>query len=246
MRLFLIILNPSISIMTKCIYFFVFIMTTTLFSQNQFNQFDENGERHGEWKKYFNDTEALRYTGTFEHGKEVGEFLFYALRSGKSILTCSKFFNAQNDYAEVKFFASNGFIISKGLMQGKLFIGEWLYFHKNSNKVMTKEFYNDQGKLDGLKTTYFKNSKLASEENYSNGLKSGISKSYSESGVLRNVISYESDEMSGSAAFYDASGNLIKKGTYLNGVKHGTWFEYNKQELVHEKEYRYGNLIDNN
>ena len=97
------------------------------------------------------------------------------------MLTSSKVFNTNNNLAQVKFFASNGTVISEGQMNGRLYVGSWVYYHKNSKVIMTEEFYNNGGKLDGLKTTYYKNSKMAGEVSYDNGLKQGISKSYSQS-----------------------------------------------------------------
>ena len=32
--------------------------------------------------------------------------------------------------------------------------------------IMTEEFYNNEGKLNGLRTTYYNNSKIASEVSY--------------------------------------------------------------------------------
>jgi antitoxin component YwqK of YwqJK toxin-antitoxin module len=111
---------------------------------------------------------------------------------------------------------------------------------------MTQEFYNNEGKLNGMRTTYYKNSKTAAEVSFVNGFKHGISKSFSQSGILINKINYKAGEMDGIAEFYDKEGQLIKKGTYLNGLKHGSWFEYENQQLVNELLYYYGSLEDNN
>ena len=232
--------------MTKFVKILLCFSTLSLVAQNNFNQFDDNGERHGPWRKFFKNTNMVRYSGTFEHGKEVGEFLFYSLKSGKSVLTSSKVFNSDNNLAQVKFFASNGRDISEGQMNGKLHVGPWIYYHKNSKVIMTQEFYNNEGKLNGMRTTYYKNSKIAAEVSFVNGFKQGISKSFSQSGILINKINYEAGEMDGIAEFYDKEGQLIKKGTYLNGLKHGSWFEYENQQLVNELLYYYGSLEDNN
>ena len=177
--------------MTKFIKILLCLSTLSLVAQNNFNQFDDKGERHGPWRKFFKNTNAIRYSGTFDHGKEVGEFLFYTLKSNKSVLTSSKVFNINNNLAQVKFFASNGTVISEGQMNGRLHVGLWVYYHKNSKVVMTEEFYDNEGKLNGLRTTYYRNSKIASEVSYKNGLKQGMSKSYSQSGILINKINYE-------------------------------------------------------
>ena len=62
------------------------------------------GERHGVWKKNFDNTDQPRYEGEFKHGKEIGRFKFYKLIDNKSVLSATKEFNANDDMANVKFF----------------------------------------------------------------------------------------------------------------------------------------------
>ena len=57
----------------------LFLIVTSLVYAQDINQFDESGKRHGVWKKYFEGTKQLRYEGKFDHGKEVGKFLFHSL-----------------------------------------------------------------------------------------------------------------------------------------------------------------------
>lgn len=62
----------------KRVYIVLFLLMSCgfIFAQN-INQFDANGERHGIWKKNFEDTNIIRYEGQFFHGKEIGLFKFY-------------------------------------------------------------------------------------------------------------------------------------------------------------------------
>ena len=232
--------------MKKSLQLLLLLISVGFYAQQDINLFDENGARHGPWRKVFKNTSALRYSGNFNHGKEVGEFLFYKLLSGKSVLVSSKVFNENNDLAQVKFFATNGDVIGEGQMKGKLFIGDWVYYHKNSKTIMTKEFYNLKGQLQGIKTTYFKNSKIASKLPYVNGLEEGLAESFYESGNLRNRIAYKLGQMNGLAEFYNESGELLRKGSDLKDLKHGSWFEYENQQPKIEAIYYYGKLQDNN
>ena len=109
-----------------------------VFSQ-EINQFDANGKRHGIWKKTFEDTKAVRYEGQFDHGKEVGLFKFYKYVNKKSLLSATKQFSETNNIADVKFFSSKGKVISEGQMDGKNYIGEWKYYHKNSDQLLRIE-----------------------------------------------------------------------------------------------------------
>ena len=92
----------------------IFFTSLGILSAQDINQFDDNGKRHGVWKKNFKGTQLLRYQGKFLHGKEVGKFMFYKLIKKKSLLTAIKQFNDTDNSAYVKFLASNRNVIWEG------------------------------------------------------------------------------------------------------------------------------------
>ncbi|RZV62778.1 MAG: toxin-antitoxin system YwqK family antitoxin [Flavobacteriaceae bacterium] len=210
---------------------------SNVFAQQSYNQFDNDGNRHGIWKKNFEDTKQLRYQGEFDHGKEVGLFKFYKLIKKKSVLTATKLFNSDSDISEVTFLASNGNIISKGKMNGKKYVGEWLYFHNDSDKVMTQENYNDDGLLHGDKSVYFNNGQLAEHMSFVNGKAEGNAKNYTEKGIVIKDFNYKNGEMHGSYKDYTPKGELIVEGQFKNGKKHSIWRYYENGELQKEKNY---------
>src|SRR5210317_651301 len=108
----------------KVIYTTIFLLISVCaFSQN-INQFDASGKRHGIWKKNFEGTNVVRYEGDFFHGKEIGIFKFYLNKEDKAILSATKAFNENDSKAYVKFYASDGKVISEGQMDGKNYINE--------------------------------------------------------------------------------------------------------------------------
>jgi len=219
---------------------FIISLTFVMFNvqaQESYNQFDKNGKRHGVWKKNFEDTKQVRYQGQFEHGKEVGLFKFYKLVTKKSSLTATKSFNPNNNIAEVTFFASTGKIISKGKMDFKKYIGEWLYYHNDSDKIMTKETYNNLGLLEGKKYVYFENGQLAEELFFKNGKEEGNVKNYSEKGILIKDFNYKNGELHGSYKDYTSEGDLVVEGQFKNGKKHSIWKYYNNGKLTKEKNF---------
>ena len=123
------------------IFSIALIFAVNLFSQSDYNQFDAEGLRHGNWKKSFEGTKELRYEGQFDHGKEIGLFKFYKLIRKKSQLTATKQFNANNNLAYAKYFAIGGKVISEGNMNAKLHVGKWVSYHKKSTQIMTIENY---------------------------------------------------------------------------------------------------------
>jgi len=208
------------------------VLCVNVYSQNSINQFDTNGLRHGLWRKNFYKTNQPRYEGVFEHGKEVGIFKFYKIVEGKSVLSATKTFNPDNAIADVKFFASSGKLISEGQMDGKKYIGEWRYYHKKTDSLMTKEFYNNQGNLHGDRFVYYDNGQLAQQEHYVNGKLEGISKWYAKNGTLIKVFNFENDELHGEAKYYNDKGELLAEGQYKRGKTVGKWNYYENGKLV--------------
>jgi len=222
---------------TKAVIILFFVCATS-WSQSV-NQFDADGKRHGVWKKNFENTKQLRYEGEFNHGKEIGLFKFYKLIKKKSSLTATKLFNANDNSAEVKFLSSRGKIISEGKMVGKAYVGKWIYYHNNSDKIMTSETYDDEGVLQGERLVYYDNGQIAEKATHINGKIEGTSEWYSVNGVILKLFVYENNELHGMSKIYDGKGDLQVEGLYKRGKKTGVWKFYKNNKLVDQKDYTY-------
>ena len=209
------------------------LMASIISTAQEINKFDENGKRHGIWKKYFDGTKQLRYEGQFEHGREVGEFKFYKLIKKKSVLTATKLFDG-NGNADVKFLASTGKVISEGKMNGKLYVGKWVYYHNKSDNVMTIEHYNDKGLLEGERLVYYKDGIVAERAQYVNGKLHGKYFGYSVKGVVLRELNYNQDELHGVAKHFNGKAELIAEGDYKRGKKAGVWKYYEDGKLTKE------------
>lgn len=204
-------------------------------TQEALNQFDENGKRHGSWKGYYEDDPSqIKFEGTFEHGKETGLFKFY--QPGLKNPVATRLFSPDSDVAEVKFLAQNGKVISEGRMRGTTRIGQWKYYHKNSDKLLMTENYED-GILEGEKTTYFDNGRVAEETFYRQGELHGERILYSEKGVILEQMNYVNGELHGPAKFFNGKGELLSEGNYKNDRHHGIWRYYENGELKEEKKF---------
>lgn len=220
-------------------FLILFLFTIISVSAQNINQFDANGKRHGIWKKNFDKTQILRYEGEFNHGKEIGEFKFYKNLNKKAVLTASKTFNDTNTVANVKFYTSRGKVISEGQMNGKIYIGDWKYYQKNSNGLLILEHYNSFGNLEGERTVYYKNGQITEKQYYKNGKLEGESISYSENAVVLKQFIYVNDELHGVSKYYNPKGDLITEGRYKNGKKHGIWKFYENGKLKELKDFTY-------
>ena len=223
----------------KPIYNFLFFFITVSVFPQEVNQFDTDGKRHGIWKKNFEDSKVLRYEGAFFHGKEIGLFKFYKNIKNNPVLTATKEFNEHDYIAYVKFLASNGKVISEGEMDGKIYIGTWKYYQKNSDELLTLENYTNKGQLIGERFVYYPNGQIAEKQNYNDGKLNGSSTWYSERAVILKEYNYVNGELDGLSKFYSPGGELITEGFYKNGKKHGIWKFYEDGKLTEEKDFTY-------
>jgi len=222
------------------IIFIIFLtFGMSAFTQSDINQFDEDGKRHGVWKKNFENTRSLRYVGQFEHGKEVGLFKYYQKIGRTSKLAATKEFNENDNSAYVKFVSLSGKTISEGKMKGKDYVGKWTYYHKNSEKIMTIENYSDHGQLHGVKTVFYSNQQISEEVNYQNGKKEGKETHYAPTGVAVKVYNYVEDQLHGEAKHYDERGKLTIEGQYKKNKKTGIWKYYKNGEYMDQKDFTY-------
>lgn len=203
------------------------------------NQFDADGERHGVWKKYY-DNNRIRYEGTFEHGKEVGDFKFYSAAQSDTPIVI-KMYNKENDSIAVQFFTEEGILESDGKMIGKERVGKWVYYHKDGKSVMIEEHYQDNIR-NGSYKVFYPNGALTKSAFYKDDQLDGNSKKYSQEGVLIEDVNYKNGVLNGSATFYETNGNIKQKGIYENDLKVGVWEFYTDGELTKSKEVKVTSL----
>jgi len=223
----------------KNIFVLVFIFTVGSISAQSINQFDADGFRHGIWKKNYDNTNILRYEGEFNHGKEIGIFKYYKNVDNKASLTATKQFNETDNKSYVTFFTSKGKVVSEGQMDGKLYIGEWKYYQKNSNTLLTLENYDNEGLLDGERLVYYENGQIAEKQFYNHSKLEGASIWYSEKNVVLKEFQYVNGELHGVSKFYSPKGELILEGAYKRGKKDGVWKTYENGKVIEEKDYTY-------
>ncbi|MCI4443207.1 MAG: hypothetical protein JHC39_06835 [Lentimicrobium sp.] len=217
----------------KGILVLIFLNVFCIQAQNDFNKLDDKGNKHGLWKGNYEDTKNPKYEGTFEHGKEVGVFTFFDNTKTK-IVIATREFNPKDNSAYTIFYDQLKNKVSEGKVVNKLYEGQWKYYHKASKVVMTIENYS-KGNLEGLRSVFYPNGKIAEEMTYKNNLKNGPYKRYTESGIIIEESNYKNNEFDGLAIFRDPDdGNIVSKGKFTNGKKTGIWQFFNKGKLVKE------------
>jgi antitoxin component YwqK of YwqJK toxin-antitoxin module len=198
---------------------------------------DNEGKRHGIWKKNYDGTNVTRYEGEFFHGKEIGIFKFYKNIDKKAALVLTKMFNKENNIADVEFFSDKGKRISKGQMNGKAYVGNWEYYQEANGKIIIKEFYDENGVLQNERLLYYDDGVLAEKQHYKDGKLHGIYEWYSSKGNLVKVMTYENGEIHGLIKEYESAGKLKVEGQYQHDRKHGIWKFYEDGKLVNTKDF---------
>ncbi|MWB96679.1 hypothetical protein GON26_20135 [Flavobacterium sp. GA093] len=216
----------------KIIIGFVLLNAFLIHAQTDINKLDANGKKHGLWKGIYELSKRPRYEGTFSHGKETGIFKYFD-DTKKGDVVATRDFTANDGSCYTIFYDQNKNKVSEGKSFGKNNEGEWKYYHKASKVVMTLENYK-KGKLEGLRTVYYPDAKIAEELTYKNGLKEGIYKKTGQNGILLEQSTYKNNEYNGDATFYDSDGVVASKGKFKNGKKVGMWQFYEKGKLQKE------------
>jgi antitoxin component YwqK of YwqJK toxin-antitoxin module len=219
-----------------------FLLISTVFFAQKINQYDENKQRTGVWKKYY-ENQKIRYEGQFKNGKEIGVFKFYDESTSQQPISIKKF-SEKTDSVAVEYYLKDGKLQSKGFFIDKNRVGKWQYFFQDG-KIMSEEFYQ-KGKLEGKLVNYYPNGKPTEITYYKNGLKHGISQKFSSDGILIEEVTFENNVLNGIAKFFELNGNLREKGIYKDGKKLGKWEFYIDGEITDEKEKKKENEYKKN
>ncbi len=210
----------------KNFIFFIGVMCVSMQfiqAQKAVNQFNSNGDKTGKWeKKYANGN--YRYKGQFLNGKEIGIFYFYS-EFNNSTPYIIKEFNNKNHRCKVQFFTKQGVLESKGEMNKRDRVGQWLYFAPDGKRVVLEENYK-AGKLSGAVKVYYPDGSLTEEIHYLNGMMHGNSIRYTDQGKLVSKIPYEQNKMHGKIFYYDKNGIIRETGHYDHGKRVGRWEFY--------------------
>ena len=220
-------------LLKKSISLLLLMFNMFVFAQTDFNKLDDKGNKNGLWKGYYPESKRLRYDGIFNHGKEVGKFNFYDDTQAQTVIATREF-NSKDNSAYTIFYNQSKSVVSEGKVVNKLYEGQWKYYHENSKVIMTLENFK-KGKLEGIRSVFYPNAKIAEETNYINGIKNGFYKKYTVDGIILEESNYIKGQFDGKAIYREPNGNVASQGIYVNGKKKGIWQFYENGKLVKEE-----------
>lgn len=210
-------------------YIIALLFLTSIAFAQDINKLDENGKKQGVWKGVYEASKRPRYEGTFEHDKETGMFKFFDDTKAGTVIATREF-NAKDNSCYTIFYNQKKNKVSEGKVVNRQYEGDWKYYHEDSPQIMTLEHYV-KGKLEGVRTVYYLDGKIAEETTYKNGIKEGKYKSYTETGVVLEETIYKNGEYEGLAIFKNADNELAGQGIFKDGKKVGMWKILEKGKL---------------
>lgn len=225
--------------MQKLIVLLSMFLITNVFAQN-INQFDDNGKRHGKWEKKFEGTNKFRYQGQFNHGKEVGVFKFYHKEAKGTHPSCIKEFRIDSDTVDVKYYSSKGIFLSEGKTKGKLRVGKWKSYERNSGVLVDEENYVN-GKLEGKKISYYNDGKVLQTQEFKNDQLHGKKIMYAPNGSVSSEYNFVNGISHGKFVEYDKKGKLKKTGKYDMNKPRGVWKYYTDGKVTKSVDYTLSN-----
>ncbi|MBL7932023.1 MAG: hypothetical protein JNL60_08975 [Bacteroidia bacterium] len=217
------------------------------------------GEINGKETFYYRNG-SLRYTLTNVKDVLSGDLIEY-YDNGKKRQTV-KFVNGLREGPGKSYFNnSTNSVDEEGEYVKNKCVGEWKGYFR-SGKLYEVKNYNKDGMLDGKRTEYYENGKLAEEEAYTDGKINGLTKTYSDDGTLweeflykkGKLVEYRAYKKDGSkicdnkingknyeVTLYHPNGIKRRQGKVSDGELEGPWRDYSLFGiLIRETNYKEG------
>ena len=221
------------------IILFLLASITGLSQKNQnVNQFDEEGQKHGLWiKKYSNG--QIQYKGEFNHGKPTGKFKRYFPNG--NLMAIMQHRSEGEVYATL--FNKEGKKRAEGKYINKKKDSTWVFYDPQGNIILKEKF--DMGKRNGRSVRLYSNGDTAQIVVYRDGEKHGIFKQFFPNGNLKLLARYQNDELDGYVTIFAPNGFKEIEGLYRNNLRQGEWVYYeNATDTAQVLEYKNGEPLN--
>ena len=100
--------------------------------------------------------------------------------------------------------------------------------------------------MEGKLKNYYKNGNVLEITQYTNGLKNGVSKKFSDQEVLIEKVNYKNNILDGKAMYFELNGDLKEEGVYKDGKRIGKLEFYIGGKKVSKKEKKEVNKFNKN
>lgn len=195
------------------------LLAITVMAQPK-NQLDKKGLKNGLWEVTYENSEAMRYTGSFVHGTPSGAFTYYFPNG--VVKTNSTFSNEGLDNQAIIYYPS-GRKMGEGNYTDQKKMGEWK-FYDEAGVLRSVEFYLN-GEKHGKSSTYNFEGMRIQEMEYLQDIEHGMVTDYFPNGNVMRTYTFEKGTKEGESVFYYLNGKIKNKGVYKYDTKDGWWTE---------------------
>lgn len=223
----------------RIIMFVISLLALSLCTEAQ-NAYDAAGRKTGPWKVYYPDDGPLRYEAVFSMGKPVGRMKRYNEKGG---LVANLNFYPGSDRCHAEMYHTNGRLKAVGVYHDQKKDSVWLYFGTDETLRMRETYEN--GVLSGPSATYYETGNPARMVSYSSGKREGTWLRLYENGDTMQIATYEEGELHGAFTSFNPDGEAEVTGRYFKGTLDGDWVYYDSEgELKKTLHYDRGTLLN--
>ena len=177
--------------------------------------FTDSGEHDGLWKEYYDD-HSLKSEGNYQHDKKIGTWKYYYPNG--QLQETGDYENGEPEGKWTWYFSSGKLLREMSYYQGKR-DGVITEYDEEGNVVLQGEYLED--KRDGK--WIYQTGDAKEVTMYSDDLKNGWDRIYSNDGTLLYEGKFIDDNPNGEHKWFWPNGKLKKEGRYVMGIKTGEW-----------------------
>ena len=177
--------------------------------------FTDSGEHDGLWKEYYED-HSLKSEGNYQHDKKIGTWKYYYPNG--QLQETGDYENGEPEGKWIWYYPSGKLLREMSYYQGKR-DGVITEYDEEGNVVLQGEYLED--KRDGK--WIYQTGDAKEVTTYSDDLKNGWDRIYSNDGALLYEGKFIDDNPNGEHKWYWPNGKLKKVGRYVMGIKTGEW-----------------------
>ncbi|MCH2213647.1 MAG: hypothetical protein MK086_00615 [Flavobacteriales bacterium] len=209
-------------------YHYLILILFPALVHGQYNQLDENGEKHGLWQPTYENGQ-FKYNGHFEHGIPVGIFMRWY--DDGSLQGEINHRTKEVSYAKL-FYPQTGVKMAEGIYLKQRRDSVW-NFYSEDGVLTSKESYRE-GLKNGLAEIFYPDGSIAERAVFANDEKNGLWEQFFNNGrrkLKAHVI--EGLKYDGEYTTYYTDGMKLEQGNYVNGKKESSWYLFNEDGSIH-------------
>ena len=214
------------------VFFTLFLTCFALQAQDTINKTDPEGKKDGYWVKKDKDGKKI-FEGRFSHGVPCGEFRYFY--PGGELKAVSLLTDNGKRSKTVTYY-KNGYKNAEGIFVDEKKDSTWKFYSEYDKVLLSEENYKN-GKKEGVSKTFYPEGDIAEMTNWKDGVRTGAWEQYFKDGKLKLKCTYVDDQKDGPFRTYYTSGKIRVNGQYIKGITDGTWLYISEKGEVEKKEY---------